>query len=242
MSIELNVLPWDSDFFGFPIGSADLDGATSDDLAQLEDQARAAGVACVYGTLDPIDAPLTLEVQRQGWRFVEASTMFSLRPDEPPIAKPPGMVFRRGTPDDLPHMEAVVAKLAAWSRYAVDPRFGPEAALRLQRAWIERAAACETDEFSLVVAEDRSDVVAFISRARHPDPVVDTVGTTARGSGAARYLIEDARAWAGSGQVLLGGPIAARNVAALRYVSHCGYRVQWVRYRYHRWLDEVVPR
>ena len=38
-------------------------------------------------------------------------------------------------------------------------------------------------------------------------------------------------------EALLGGPIAARNVPALRYVSHCFYRVCEVRYLYHRWLD-----
>ncbi len=70
-----------------------------------------------------------------------------------------------------------------------------------------------------------------------PTPRVDAVGTTRRGSGAARYLVQEARAWAGD-QALLGGPIAARNVPALRYVSHCSYRVCKVEYLYHRWLDE----
>ena len=50
-----------------------------------------------------------------------------------------------------------------------------------------------------------------------------------------------ARAWAGE-QPLLGGPIAARNVNALRYVSHCGYRVSSVRYLYHRWFDDGTER
>jgi hypothetical protein len=63
------------------------------------------------------------------------------------------------------------------------------------------------------------------------------VGTTRRGSGAARFLIEGARGWAGD-QALLGGPIMGRNVPALRYVSHCCYRVCEVRYQLHRWLDE----
>ncbi|MEY2458765.1 MAG: hypothetical protein QOG30_595, partial [Acidimicrobiaceae bacterium] len=57
----------------------------------------------------------------------------------------------------------------------------------------------------------------------------------------ARQLIEDARRWAGD-RPLLGGPIAARNINALRYVSHCGYRVAEVRYLYHRWIDDTASR
>lgn len=230
-------LPWDSDFFGFSIGRVDLDGADRTGIVAVEDDASAAGVVCLYGSLDPADRELTFVAQTLGWRFVDAATMFSLRLDEPPIARPPGLTFRPGTADDLPAMRGVIGKLADWSRFAVDPRFGGDAALRLQQAWIARAATSTTGEHSLVVAEESSEIVAFITRASSPHPVVDTVGTTAQGSGAARYLIENARAWAGD-QALLGGPIAARNVNALRYVSHCGYRVRWVRYLYHRWLDE----
>ena len=230
-------LPWDSEFFGFGIGRIDLDGADADTIVRAESEARRAGIICLYGSLDPGNAVATYSVQQAGYRFVDAATMFNLRPSEPAISKPPDTTFRLGTEDDLAPMAEVVAKLGDWSRFAVDPRFGPEAARRLQAAWIERAARCRTGEYALMVAEDETGITAFISRASEPAPVVDTVGTTAQGSGAARYLIEEARAWAGD-RPLLGGPIAARNVNALRYVSHCNYRVTWVRYHFHRWLDE----
>lgn len=237
MTLTWSPLPWDSEFFDLPIARIDLAGADRAAIAEAEAEAREQGIICLYASLDPADAQTTYEVQRAGYRFVDAATTFSLRLDEPPIPCPDGVIVRLGTPADLPAMADVIAKLADWSRYAVDPRFGPEAARRMQAAWMERAAACTTGEFSLVVAEDESGIIAFITRAREPQPVVDTVGTTAQGSGAARYLIEDARAWAGD-QALLGGPIAARNVNALRYVSHCGYRVARVRYLFHRWLDD----
>ena len=91
-------------------------------------------------------------------------------------------------------------------------------------------------QHSLVVAEVEGEIVAFIGRVHEPRRV-DAVGTSRRGSGAARYLIQTAREWAGD-RPLLGGPIAARNIASLRYVSHCGYRPCQVEYLYHRWLDE----
>jgi dTDP-4-amino-4,6-dideoxy-D-galactose acyltransferase len=233
-------LPWDTEFFGFAIGKVDLDGAGLEDLDALDEEARSAGLVCLYGSLDPADAPATMVVQEHGFRFVEAATTFSLRVDEPPIPAPEGISVRVGGPDDLASLREASDALASWSRFAVDPRFGLDAARRLQWAWIERAARSETGEHELVLAELGGEIVAFITRCTAPSPRVDSVWTAARGSGAARYLIEDARRWAGD-QPLLGGPIAARNIPALRYVSHCGYRVSTVRYLYHRWFDDAAP-
>lgn len=237
MTAPWTPLAWDTEFFGTSIGRVELDGLDRDAILEVEAEARAQGVACLYAALDPIDAQLTVVVQELGYRFVEGATTFDLRLDEPAIPCPPGVTVRLGTPEDLPALAEMVDGLAPWSRFAVDPRFGLEASRRMQRAWAERALRPGSDEHELVLAEDASGAIAFITRTIHPTPRVDGVGTTARGSGAARYLIEEARAWAAP-HALLGGPIAARNVAALRYVSHCNYRVANVRYLYHRWLDE----
>lgn len=230
-------LRWDSEFFGFGIGRIELDGADQGSIATAEAEARAQGIACLYGSLDPIDAHATFLVQTLGYRLVDVATTFDLRLDEPPIPKPPDTDFRVGTVDDIPLVAGIAERMADWSRYAVDPRFGVEAARRMQTAWLERAARGDDGVHSLMVAETDDGIHAFIGRVLTPRPRVDAVGTTRRGSGAARYLIQEARGWAGQ-DALLGGPIAARNVPALRYVSHCNYRVCEVRYLYHRWLDE----
>ncbi len=237
MTARWHALPWDTEFFGIPIGKVDLDGLDAAAILEVEAEARAAGLVCLYGSLDPAEATLSYLVQQLGYRFVECATTFDLRVDEPPIPCPPGVTVRLGAPDDFEAVVGMVEALAPWSRFAVDPRFGLDASLAMQRAWARRALGDPTGEFQLVLAEDAGGVIAFITRTIHPSPRVDGVGTTARGSGAARYLIEDARAWAGE-RALLGGPIASRNVHALRYVSHCNYRVAHVRYLYHRWLDE----
>ena len=238
MTDLVEALAWDTEFFGLPIGRVDLDGRTAGDLEAINAEARDKALACVYGSLDPADGEATVTVQQHGFRFVEAATTFSLRRDEPPIPRPDGVTVRVGDPDDLPQLKGASDGLAPWSRYAVDPRFGIDAARRLQWAWLERAAGGDDGTRQLVLAELDGEPVAFITRCTTPEPIVDCVWRRSlRGPGAARYLIEDSRHWAG-GSRLLGGPIAARNVQALKYVSHCGYRVSSTRYLYHRWLDE----
>lgn len=230
-------LDWDSEFFGFAIGRVDLDGLSPIEVAAVEHDARAHGMVCLYGSLDPVDRQATVLAQDLGWRFVDAAVMSSLHPKQPPNRTEPDIDIRAGSIDDLAELEPMSDLLAPWSRFAVDPRFGLEAARRLQRALIERAASCTSGDHSLVVAEREGSIIAFITRMLAPSPGIDAIGTSALGSGAARQLVEVSRAWAGD-QPMLGGPIAARNTVAHAFVTSCGYRATWVRYLYHRWLDE----
>lgn len=230
-------LPWDSEFFGVEIGRVDLDGLSPTEVVAVEHEARAHGLACLYGTLDPSDLTATVAAQALGWRFVDAAVMSTLHPKQPPNPRPPSITVRRGTTDDLPALEPMADLLAPWSRFATDPRFGLEAARRLQLAWLERAATCTTGDHDLLVAEHDGAIVAFITRMLAPSAGIDGIGSSALGAGAARLLVEESRAWAGD-QPLLGGPIAARNIVAHAFVNSCGYRASWVRYHYHRWLDE----
>jgi dTDP-4-amino-4,6-dideoxy-D-galactose acyltransferase len=231
-------LPWDSEFFGFPIGRIDFEEVDEASIVACEAEAREQGIQCLYASLTPSDPTASYHLQTLGYRLLEVATTLNLHPSEPAIPRPPDITVRLGTADDLPNMTGLIDSLTTWSRFAHDPRFGPEAARRLQHAWVERAATDTTDDRSLLVAESGGVITAFLTRSRTPEPVIDTIGTTARGSGAAGYLVEHTRAW-GRGTMPLGGPIAARNVAALRFVGGCNYRVIRVRYIFHRWLDEV---
>lgn len=241
-----NRLDWDSEFFGFPIGSVELKDLDDDAFEAVEADARAAGIVCLYGGVDSSYVDQLVRAQRHGYQLVNSAILFDFDDSGPPIHQPEGVTVRVGRPDDVDELEPLALKMASWSRYAVDPRFGIEHAERLQRAWLQRAARADDGVHSLLVAEEDGEIVAFIGRVDGPEPRIDAVATAKRGSGAARYLMEIARGWAGDRR-LVAGPIAARNINSLRYVSHCHYYVCEVRWIFHRWLDqashdEVAPR
>ena len=112
-------------------------------LAAIDAEARAEGIACLYGSLDPTDGATAHLVQTFGHRLVEVALTFE-RPDLPFTPRASPTRVRRGTPDDLPALEPAIKTLAPWSRFAVDPRFGPDAARRMHEAWMERAARDDT--------------------------------------------------------------------------------------------------
>jgi hypothetical protein len=236
MAELIEVLPWDSEFFGIPIARADLTGATADMLRAIDTDARAAGVACLYGSLDPTDDTAAHLAQTFGHRLVEVALTFE-RPPTPFTPKPTTAMVRRGTLDDLPALEPAVKTLAPWSRFAADPRFGVDAAGRMHEAWMARAACDTTDERALYISYDDDGVTGVATFVRTPVPRVDTKGVTKQGSGAADALMVALFDWAGGGPTE-AGPCAARNIAPLRYLERCGFRVGRTRYLFHRWLDE----
>jgi hypothetical protein len=237
MADLIEPLAWDSDFFGLPIARTELTGATADMLRDIDAEARAGGIACLYGSLDPTDGATAHLAQTFGHRLVEVALTFG-RPDLPFTPKPSPTKVRRGALDDLPDLEPAIKTLAPWSRFAADPRFGPDAAHRMHEAWMARAASDGTDERALYIAYDDDDGVTGVATfVRTPVPRVDTKGVTKLGTGAADALMVALFDWAGGGPTE-AGPCAARNIAPLRYLERCGFRVGRTRYLFHRWLDE----
>ena len=228
-------LAWDTEFFGFPIGRVDLAGATEESLRALDADARAQGIECLYGSFDPTESQTPYLIQRFGHRLVEVTIKFG-RPAIPFTPKPTSATVRRGTVDDLPRLHEAIDTLASWSRFANDPRFGDTAARRMHEAWVERAAK-DGDEYMLLVAEADDAIVGVSSHVRTPVPRVDLMGVTSQGSGAAWALMAGLVEWADGGPIE-AGPCAARNIAPLRYLEHCGFDIRETRYIFHRWLDD----
>lgn len=234
MTDRVELLEWDSEFFGFPIGRTDLGGLSAVELAELDQEARDKGIDCLYGSLDPADCESTYHAQVAGHRLVEIGITFR-RPAVPFSPRATKATVREATIDDLADLDAAVAVLAPWSRFGADPRFGPDAARRMHGAWVERAA--RDDDRMLSIAEDASGVVGVAAQVRSEIPRIDFMGVTKPGAGASWALMGEFFDWAGGG-VTDAGPCAARNIAVLRFVEHCGFAAAQVRYRFHRWLDE----
>jgi hypothetical protein len=228
-------LPWDSEFFGVPIGRVDLDGATAETLRAIDDEARESGIECLYGTLDPSLGDTAYLVQTFGHRLVEVGIAFG-RPAIPFTPKPTASKVRRGTAADLPLLDDAITTLAPWSRFAADPRFGPTAARRMFEAWVARAAN-DGEEHMLLIAEDETGVTGLSTHVRTPIPRVDLMGVTQQGSGSSWVLMQGLVEWAG-GDAIEAGPCAARNLAPLRFLEHCGFSIVRTRYHFHRWYDE----
>lgn len=231
---HIELLEWDSEFFGFTVGRVELDGATPERLQQIEAEAFDLGITCLYGVLDPVDTAAAQLAQTYGHRLVDVALTFRSVDRSLPERTVEARV-REGSADDLPHLDGPLSVLVPWSRFGADPRFGPEAARRVLDAWVERAL--RDDDRALLVAEDDTGIIGLATCVRSPVPRCDLMGVTRQRSGAAHAFMSYVFDWAGSGE-LLAGPCMARNAGVLAYVEYCGFRVCKSEYRYHWWADE----
>lgn len=239
MRDALEPLSWDSDFFDISIARVDLNGLDSEALEAVKIEARKRGFRCLYGNLDPEPPESSVEPQRAGFRLMEVgltlrrTTVEAVRPRHATVRA------RRGREGDLPHLSDVIETLVPWGRFAVDPRFGPEASRQLYEAWIDRALRAPDDERMLAIVEDESGIIGCSTHVMFPEPRMDLISVTKPGSGASAALMVEFAAWADS-PVLAAGPVAARNIAILRYFERFDFRSAHARYSYHCWLDETT--
>lgn len=233
----VELLEWDTRFFGFRIGQVALDGATEERLDQIDAEAADLGLRCLYGSLDPTcPGPTALDVQARGYRFVEAGVVLQ-RPAGPLDRRSSAVLVRPGGRADLPRLDDPPSLLAPWSRFGVDPRFGLGVAGRMFEAWIERAEA--DDDRLLLVAEDSGVVVGVATARRGPPDRVDLMAVDEPGAGVSQALLDAFLGWAGPGPTE-AGPCAVRNVAAIRFLEGTGHRLCRTRYQYHRWFPPDV--
>ena len=237
MSDRVEPLPWDTDFFGVAMGRVALDDATPALLDAIDDEARDPGITCLTGYLDPTRSDAARLVQDHGHLLVEGGLYFD-RPAIPLEVPPTPGRIRPGRVEDLDVLATCIAGIAPWSRFAVDPRFGVGAAHRLYEAWIRRAASDETDTYGMAVVETEGEITGFVTYQRAPEPLMDLLVVLDRGSGTARALLDHVLRWADRGGALDAGPAAVRNVAIMRYLNHCDFRVTGARTVFHRWYGD----
>ncbi|MEZ5246732.1 MAG: hypothetical protein R2707_16665 [Acidimicrobiales bacterium] len=231
MSQRIEALPWDSDFFDLSIGQVDLNGADPNVLDEIVIEARDRKFDCVYGSHEPADTYTSLHAQDAGFRLVEINQLMK-RPPGPFATPPTRSVVRTATEDDLHLISDSLDTLAPWSRFGADPRFGTTAARRLHSAWVHRAV---TDPERLAtISEDEDGIDGVGTHVWGEQPRIDLLGVIRPGTGAAWQHIAKLIEWADGGEVL-GGPCAARNIAPLRFLEHCGFALTRVTYTHHWW-------
>ncbi|MEQ8841480.1 MAG: hypothetical protein RIB98_10885 [Acidimicrobiales bacterium] len=231
MSDRIDKLPWDSDFFSISIGQVDLNGADVAALDAIVTEARDRRFDCVYGTHEPRDSFTSVRAQDVGFRLVEVSQLMK-RPPGPFEVPPTRSVVREATEADLDQISDSLDTLAPWSRFGVDPRFGRSAARRLCSAWVTRAVT--DDDRMATISEDEDGIDGVGTHVWGEPPRIDLLGVIRPGTGAAWAHIAKLIDWADGGEVH-GGTCAARNIAPLRFLEHCGFALTRVTYTHHWW-------
>jgi hypothetical protein len=243
------VVPWDTDIFGFPVGTyepgepgvigADLE-AFSRRFHEWASAHRIELVACGVGADDRVWRAL---MSGLGFACVEQTLDLAFRV-QPYTAPPPSRPVRLATPDDHPQIEEIAAHTFGHGRYHADPRFPLDLADRRYRHWIRNACTSGSPRERVYVVGKPGGVKGFFQLRLVEDRAevgIMGVAETAKGSPAALDLMTgmhlDLKAL---GTRWITAKISAANTRVINLVAHFGYRFRSARATFH-WHAPVAP-
>jgi GNAT superfamily N-acetyltransferase len=261
MSDLLELLPWDTGFFGFKIGRllpSRLDAARLEALTTLAAQ---QGFRCLYFQADPGDAETVSLAEQGGFHLVDVRIVLEHPFDGRPAPAPryplpetirllPSASLSAYHAADIPILEEIAVEIGHTSRFCFDRRFPPDACPRLYRAWLHKAIADDRDQVIVAYLADRP--VGLIAcglqseEASRPEGSARRVGdiqlagvqSASRGCGVGTALVQGALDWF-RGQGLHSAEVVtqARNVPAQRLYQQMGFFTRRMTLYYHKWID-----
>jgi dTDP-4-amino-4,6-dideoxy-D-galactose acyltransferase len=232
LSDLIEILDWDSEFFGITIGRV---ASGAGDLSAAAAEADARECVCTYMLLPAGDAERLLAAQRVGFMVVDVR--IELCAQRVSVTDPAHGCRLADRDLDAGWLASVASRRFINSRFSIDPKFGSDAAGRMYEAWIARGLA--GGHRQVVVLDDQAGFVICGHDAPVSEGVIEliaTSGTADRGSGS--------RLMSGAHELFLAQGLSsasvvtqAANVAALRLYEGSGYRVRRADVWLHRWHD-----
>jgi dTDP-4-amino-4,6-dideoxy-D-galactose acyltransferase len=217
------ILPWDSEFFGFGVGRLHAESLTPELAADARQWCRDNGVSCIYflGAPEAVDNP-------GGFYFVD--TRVTCRWDARPVegTSPAVRPFESG---DLAALEAIARCSHRDTRFYQDPEFDRARCDELYATWIRRS--CQGGADTVLVATDRGQPAGYLTCSGNSIGLF-AVAEGARGRGLGAQLLTAAqRYFHASGAACVEVVTQGRNRTASELYLRLGFRVVKTQHWYH---------
>jgi GNAT superfamily N-acetyltransferase len=246
MSELLQLLTWDTEFFGLKIGRvlpSRLDSARLRAIIKLAEKER---FECLYFQAEPDDAETVTLAEKAGFHLVDVRIVLEHPFDERPAPAPRYpipeeirlMIPRR---KDVSTLEEIAVEIGHTSRFCFDRRFPPDACPRLYQAWLHKAIA--DDRGSVIVAQLWGRTVGLIACGVLANQVGNIqlagVQSNRRGRGVGTTLVQGALDWfRARGVDRAEVTTQARNVPAQRLYQQMGFFTRRMTLYYHKWMSD----
>jgi dTDP-4-amino-4,6-dideoxy-D-galactose acyltransferase len=238
------LLSWDSEFWGFPIGRVHGETLTPERLADVEEWARAEAIHCLY-FLARTDDPATVRLaENAGFRLVDIRVTLTRRRGAPiprPRRRESPISVRELRSEDGPTLIRIARESYRMSRFYSDGRFPQERCADLYQIWTEKSIDGSADV--VLVAEADGAPVGYITCDINDGRIgwisLIAVEPGPRAQGAALELSDAAIAWfERNGARRVEGATQGRNLAAIRILERYGFLFKKLELWFHKWYDE----
>ena len=245
------LLPWDTQFFGFPIGRVTAERVDAAAGARVLAWCDENAVRCLYFLCDPNDDDSVSFAEQSAFHMVDIRITMTARFHDRPRATTevkegaqrgsaidPQLVVRKARAEDGSDLVGIAEANYETTRFSWDKHFDRDKARELYRVWIERSVNGWADR--TLVVERAGVALGFVTlHLDGPRARIGLVGIDkdAQGRGVGGALIaaalDDVRA---HGNDEIEVTTQGRNVAAQALYQGAGFRASDLRVWYHRWF------
>lgn len=235
------ILPWDSEFFGFRIARVNRQRLDPDTLEEVMRWSAANEVRCLYFLADSGDSQTVYLAEEQGFHQVDVRVTLEWRPGSNangvfPAAQSPTRPWREGDRIDL---RAIARSAHRDSRFYYDCNFPAASCDALYETWIDRSM----DGFAnaVLVADLQGRAAGYVTCHLDPDQQgrigLLAVASDSQGMRIGGRLIEGALQWFREHDVTVATiTTQGRNCAAQRLYQRSGFVTRSLNLWYHRWF------
>ncbi len=230
------LLPWDSEWLGFPVARVLDPDLTERELMRSLALLRERKTRLVYWNTHSEGAAVAAPA---GGSLVDHKTTFALvelsaaRQMQHEVE-----AFQGKKPD--PDLLCLALESGHLSRFHTDPRIPVGAADELYRRWLFNALGDDPDQEALVIRDVSGRIQGMITLSQRSDRAqieLIAVAGSARGQGLGRSLVEAAIDWTQTRALPeLRVVTQGANLPACRLYESCGFRHRKVEDVYHFWL------
>lgn len=242
---HLQLLQWDTDFFGVRIARLGEEGITPKVMAETEANCLKLGVDCLYFLVNPSRTETVRLIEEHSFHLTDIRVTL-----ERALVSAPGSwqasspVIRLATGSDIADLRTIAAENHQDSRFYHDGGFPLERCNELYATWIEKS--CQGFADAVLVAEREGRAVGYISchlRGEETGQIgLYGVSSSCQGGGLGRKLLEESLLWfAAAGASRVEVVTQGRNLTAQRLYQKNGFFTSQVQLWYHKWFHGEAP-
>lgn len=235
MKASIDVLEWDTNFFGF--GVCKLQSESPSGVAAAIDEARRRGMKLAYWFVDPADSAAADLAQEVNARLVDRKVTYLLDLVGTTPRAPDARIVK--AVDPTPQLRFLAMQSGQYSRYKVDPGFAPTVFERMYNIWLERSISGVIAK-DVIVFEDEGKELGFVTigiKNGRANIGLIAVDADSRSKGVGAQLMNAALAKSKEWGVDQIDVVTQKdNAGACRFYERSGFTQEKIEHIYHIWL------
>ena len=239
----VELLEWDTEFFGFPVAQVTSDHLSEQDLENVLNFCRSNSVRLLQFKCDSNDRDSVLLAEANGFHFADVRITMKrgINNDFVPNRLPKGIGFRIAEQPDIDRLTDLADGIYLHSRYYFDRNFDGERVREFYRDWVRKAVEGTFDDEACLLCENNRPFAFCTIRFGEPRGArIGLVGMdpSYAGRDLARVLVTNSLAAIAARDVRTVDVVTqGRNYPAQRLYQKAGFLTSWAEIYYHLWFN-----